>query len=112
MSFTLPRQNIVVESFPNQNTRHYLDLKPIENQNSWNLVDLPVKKCIYIKTEPELVNKGRTKSKSYQSFDPCAAKDLVTCVRDSPPCSLRYETYDLGLIGLHRFEIDTNFSSE
>jgi hypothetical protein len=98
-SSQLPRQNILKEY-------NLQELKLNILTYDWNIIEDPVKLMNHILIQPKLVSSG-TLSGKQQSFNDVLLStkkqqhvDIVDYIRTS---RLKYETYDLGLLALHKF---------
>ena len=103
----LPCQNWVIDDMFGP----YDDLT-IENwdRSYWKLIPLPVQKCRYVPVSENLNNNIIKKitllgQKEMGKMDESKV-DLHTFVVDQRPNNMKCVTYDLGKIGLHRFEYE------
>jgi hypothetical protein len=103
MSPQLPRQNIVVSP---RRTGPALSLQPIASQRTWKILHPPIQKSRYVPVELRSVRSLHLGSQGGGPFQPEQAENVARYVRDDRPCALRCDTYDLGRIALHRFEVD------
>ncbi len=117
-SMQLPRQNVIGAS-PEEGTR--LELRAVvpatvaqatvAPPTPWRILSPRIGKASYIAVEPRLVSQVQLGAQSDGLFHPEDAENVALYVRDQRPCDLQCDTFDLGQIALHRFELESGSSS-
>jgi hypothetical protein len=72
----------------------------------WKVLAPPIERARYVAVELGPISSVRLLSERSEPFRPEAAKNVAEYIRDDRPCPLRCDTFDLGRIALHRFEVD------
>jgi hypothetical protein len=103
----LPRQNVIVAN-PTAGPR--LELEAAAPTSSWRILSPPIGKSRYVAVEPRLSGSCELPAQGEGPFRPEEAENVALYVRDQRPCTLRCDTFDLGQIALHRFELDSGSS--
>jgi hypothetical protein len=104
-SAQLPRQNILLPA--GADTKQPVTLGPALLNQPWKILASPIKHSRYIATQPQLIHTCLLTKQTDGIFQPEVAENVALYVREQRPCRLRCNTYDLGQIALHRFEIET-----
>ncbi|HKQ73522.1 MAG TPA: hypothetical protein VJ810_07345 [Blastocatellia bacterium] len=107
-STQLPRQNIIIAN-PAEGPR--LELQSVSSTTRWRILSPPIGKARYIPIDPRLVGSVRLPAQLEGPFHPEEAENVALYIRDQRPCNLQCDTFDLGQIALHRFELDSGSSS-
>jgi hypothetical protein len=103
----LPRQNVIVAN-PAAGPR--LELQVAALKEPWRILAPPIGKARYIPVEPSLAGSIQLAAQGEGPFHPQAAENVALYVREQRPCQLQCDTFDLGQIALHRFELDSGSS--
>jgi hypothetical protein len=103
----LPRQ-IAILANPASGPR--LELQPVAPNPPWRILAPPIGKARYVAVEPRLVGSVQLAAQGEGPFHPEEAENVALYVREQRPCNLRCDTFDLGQIALHRFELDSGSS--
>lgn len=106
-SAQLPRQNIILQE---SEAQLCLTLQRASLINPWKILRSPIEKARFVGVEPKLISSQFLKSQEKGQFRPQEAQNIALYVRDYRPCDLKCDTYDLGQIALHRFEVKTGSS--
>jgi hypothetical protein len=106
-SMQLPRQNVIVAN-PPEGPR--LELQAVAPNPPWRILSAPIGKSRYVAVEPRLVGSANLAAHREGQFHPEEAENVALYVRDQRPCNLQCDTFDLGQIALHRFELDSGSS--
>ena len=103
VSSQLPAQNIIhAESSVSE---VYLELV---DRSGWNIISLPIYRSKYIHVEAELINKRKLPKQKDVDLKISDVKNVHAFVVNTRPYDMECKTYDLGYIGLHRFEVLNN----
>ena len=105
MSSQLPRQNVVVSP---RRAGPALSLEPVAPHLRWKILHSPIQKSRYVAVELRPGRSLHVAGRGGGPFRPEQAENVARYVRDDRPCDLRCDTYDLGRIALHRFEVDAS----
>ncbi|NJR64186.1 MAG: hypothetical protein HC772_00780 [Leptolyngbyaceae cyanobacterium CRU_2_3] len=104
-SAQLPRQNILLADSAD---RQPVSLQPAKLSSHWQVVRSPLQAARYVEVIPQPMHTQILPAQlAADTFQPQNAKDLALYVREQRPCPLQCDTYDLGQIALHRFEVDS-----
>jgi hypothetical protein len=108
-SAQLPRQNILILK-PEVSVQ--LTLQPASLSRSWKIIPSPIKQARYLGVNPKLYQSQMLKAQqNCNLFCPEMSENVALYVREQRPCDLQCDTYDLGQIALHRFEVTTSSSA-
>jgi hypothetical protein len=108
-SAQLPRQNILLEDSAD---RQSISLQSANLSSPWQVVRSPLHSARYVDVIPQPTQTQILPAQTAaEAFHPQSAKDLAIYVREQRPCPLQCDTYDLGQIALHRFEVDAGSSA-
>jgi hypothetical protein len=103
----LPRQNVILaESVAGPR----LEFQSVTPTPPWRILAPPIGRARYIAVEPRLVGSVSLAAQCEGPFCPEKTENIALYVRDQRPCRLRCDTFDLGQIALHRFEVDSGSS--
>jgi hypothetical protein len=103
MSAQLPRQNIVTGP---RRAGPALSLQPLASPLPWKILHPPIHKSRYVAVALRPGRSLRLEGRGPGPFGPEQADNVARYVREDRPCALQCDTYDLGRIALHRFEVD------
>jgi hypothetical protein len=106
-SAQLPRQTIILNSVQ----RQPVALQPAVLKQPWKILASPIARSQYVTIHPQLVHSHLLERQTEGIFQPETAENIALYVREQRPCPLHCDTYDLGQIALHRFEITTGQSA-
>lgn len=107
-SAQLPRQNILLSHSAEPTP---VELQPAALSSPWKILPPFIQQAHYIPLEPKLHHTHLLQRQQPGTFDPEISENIALYVRDQRPCDLQCDTYDLGQIALHRFEINTYASA-
>ena len=108
-SAQLPRQNILLPA--NSAKKQPVALQPALLSQPWKILASSIEQSRYVVTQPQLIRSHSLESQTEGIFQPETAENIALYVREQRPCNLQCDTYDLGQIALHRFEIETGQSA-
>jgi hypothetical protein len=103
----LPRQNVLV-ACPVAGPQ--LEFRTVAPNPPWRIVASPIARARYVAIAPGLVGSVLLAAQREGRFHPEEADNVALYVRDQRPCAVRCDTFDLGQIALHRFELDSGSS--
>lgn len=111
----LPCQNLVVRDFQTMSEMTELPLN-IYEYNHWKLKPFPVKRSIYTPIELKWLSTNKLPTQKTGGLDVLndmkLVPDLLTFAYYQRNINLTCTTYDLGQIGLHRFQIEVSKTDE
>jgi hypothetical protein len=102
VSRQLPRQTVTLPPRPAVARPH----RAAWSGRPWKVLAPPIERARYTAVGLNPVASVRLPSERSDPFRPEAAENVAEYVRDHRPCELRCDTFDLGRIALHRFEVD------
>ena len=103
----LPRQTVTLA--PQVAT--LLPLRRGWSTRPWDVLDSPIERARYVPVGLQAAVSVRLPAMRGEPFRPEEAHNVAEYVRGEPPCELRVDTYDLGQIALHRFEVVPRLAS-
>jgi hypothetical protein len=98
----LPRQTVTLPPRPDAPR----PLRATWSDRPWKVLAPPIEQARYVAVRLGSVASVRLPAVRSEPFRPEAAENVAEYVRDDRPCELRCDTFDLGQIALHRFEVD------
>jgi hypothetical protein len=107
-STQLPRQNILLSKTTASTP---VELKPATLRRPWKILPSPIRQAHYLPVLPRLLQSQILTAQVPGVFQPETAENPALYAREYRPVDLRCDTYDLGQIALHRFEVTTPSSA-